>query len=73
VTARRALALLVGLAGVVGLVGPGARRAAAQPTPGAAAPADAGYIGRDLTPLEIDDCKPIDLSRDEIRKQGSEH
>ena len=64
---RSPLALLVALGALA--AGP----AAAQPTPGAATPADAGYIGRELTPLEIDDCKPIDLSREEIRKQGSEH
>jgi hypothetical protein len=46
--------------------------AAAQPAP-TEAPADAGYIGRGVIALEIDDCKPIDLGKDEIRKQGSEH
>ncbi len=61
-------------------------RAAAQPaaaprvpasTPGAAsAPAaapDTGYIGRDITPLEIDDCRSTELTSDEVTRQGSEH
>src|SRR3954470_2801800 len=60
---RIAVALVVALA---------AERAGAQPTPGEA-PADAGYIGRGVVALEIDDCKPIDLGKDEIRKQGFEH
>jgi hypothetical protein len=34
---------------------------------------DAGYIGREVTPLEIDDCKQTDLTKDEVFKQGSEH
>jgi hypothetical protein len=39
----------------------------------AEAPPDAGYVGRKITPLEIDDCKPTDLGKDEALKQGSEH
>jgi hypothetical protein len=34
---------------------------------------DAGYIGRAATALEVDDCKPIELSRQQIQKQGFEH
>lgn len=64
---RPALAVIIVLAALA------PDRAAAQPAPGAAAPADSGYIGRGVTALEIDDCKPIELSREEIRKQGSEH
>jgi tetratricopeptide (TPR) repeat protein len=73
---RRAIGSATGMSYgllALALVALSAGRAAAQPTPGAAAPADAGYIGRELTPLEIDDCKPTELSRDELRKQGSEH
>src|SRR5689334_13362718 len=58
---------------------PPAARSGAQPT-GAARPVeqpaeqpDAGYIGREITPLEIDDCKPTDLAKDEVFKQGAEH
>src|SRR5262249_42652528 len=36
-------------------------------------PPDAGYIGREITPLEIDDCKQTDLTKDEVFKQGAEH
>jgi hypothetical protein len=64
VTARASIALagawLCALAGSAG----------AQP---AAAVPDAGYIGREVTPLEIDDCKQTDLGKDEVFKQGSEH
>lgn len=49
-----------------------AGRAGAQPTP-SESPADAGYIGRGVVALEIDDCKSIDLGKDEVRKQGFEH
>ncbi len=50
-------------------------RAAAQPVAAqrGATPPDAGYIGREITPLEIDDCKSTDLTKDEVFKQGSEH
>jgi len=37
------------------------------------APPDAGYVGREITPIEIDDCKPSDLTKDEVSKQGFEH
>jgi PEGA domain len=62
-----------------------AREVRAQPRPGGPSPAatpsdevapvvpDAGYIGREVTALEIDDCKQTELSRDEIKKQGFEH
>ncbi|HEY0481673.1 MAG TPA: hypothetical protein VGD37_29350 [Kofleriaceae bacterium] len=43
------------------------------PRPAADAPADAGYVGREITPLEIDDCKQTDLGKAEVFKQGSEH
>jgi len=43
--------------------------ALAQPVAGE----HAGYIGRDITPLEIDDCKQTELTKDEIFRQGSEH
>ena len=46
----------------------------AQPRPEPAAPApDAGYIGRGVTPLEIDDCKSTELPPREAEKQGFEH
>jgi len=38
-----------------------------------AAPADTGYVGREVTPLEIDDCRPNELTRQQIQKQGFEH
>ena len=43
--------------------------------PAAEAPRDdAGYIGRDVTRLEIDDCPALpDLSKDRIRQVASEH
>jgi hypothetical protein len=51
--------------------------AIAQPAPAAPAEAatspDAGYIGRGVTPLEIDDCKPTELSANEAEKLGFEH
>jgi hypothetical protein len=49
--------------------------AAAAPAPAAvgATPPDTGYVGREITPLEIDDCKPADLTKDEVFKQGAEH
>src|SRR5215831_11035486 len=50
---------------------PGAARSAGE-QPAGEQP-DAGYIGREITRLEIDDCKPIDLSKDEVFKQGAEH
>jgi hypothetical protein len=56
---------------VVTAVGLSLDRTMAQPAP-APAP-DAGYIGREVTPLEIDDCKQTELAQDQIFKQGSEH
>lgn len=47
-------------------------RVAAQPAPDGERP-DAGYIGREVTPLEIDDCKQTELSKNEAEKQGFEH
>jgi tetratricopeptide (TPR) repeat protein len=49
----------------------GAQAAAAQPAP----PPDTGYIAQTVTAtaLEIDDCKQVELSTDEVFKQGSEH
>jgi tetratricopeptide (TPR) repeat protein len=44
------------------------------PAAAAAQPADdAGYIGREITPLEIDDCRPTALSPGDAEKQGFEH
>ncbi|HEU4728280.1 MAG TPA: tetratricopeptide repeat protein, partial [Kofleriaceae bacterium] len=43
---------------------------AAQPAP---AQPDVGYIGREVTPLEIDDCRQTELGKAEVFKQGSEH
>jgi hypothetical protein len=73
-TARPAIAVLV----VAAL----ASRAHAQPAPAPRGPApapapaaatDTGYVGREITPLEIDDCKPTELSPDEVTRQGGEH
>jgi hypothetical protein len=58
-----------------------ARSAAAQPAPpagsasGPAAPSapDADSIGREVTPLEIDDCRPTELTGTEAENQGFEH
>jgi hypothetical protein len=51
------------------------RGAVAQPAPAPAAAAepDRGYIGREVTVLEIDDCRPNELTREQIQKQGFEH
>ena len=38
-----------------------------------AQPADTGYVGRAITVLEVDDCKQIELTRQQIQKQGFEH
>jgi hypothetical protein len=38
-----------------------------------ARPADAGYIGREVTALEIDDCRPSELSKSAAEKLGYEH
>src|SRR6185436_737386 len=59
-----------------------ASRAYAQPPPAPRGPApapapapapDTGYVGREITPLEIDDCKPTELTPDEVTRQGGEH
>jgi len=63
-TARPVATPLAALLGVVALVGV----AAAQPSPTTPAAAPAGE-----PLLEIDDCKPLELGKDEIFKQGSEH
>jgi hypothetical protein len=57
------------LVAVVGAVTAPGGDAGAQPAPAA----DAGYIGRDVTPLEIDDCKQTGLSKEAAEKQGFEH
>lgn len=57
---RAALAIVVACSGV----------AAAQPAP---PKPDSGYVGREVTPLEIDDCRPHELTRQQIQKQGFEH
>ncbi len=61
--------VVVGLAANVVLVGGIAGVARAQP---AAAP-DTGYVGRAVTLLEVDDCQQIELTRQQIQKQGFEH
>jgi tetratricopeptide (TPR) repeat protein len=47
--------------------------AAAWAAPARAQAPDAGYVGREITPLEIDDCKPNDLNQNEVEKQGFDH
>jgi tetratricopeptide (TPR) repeat protein len=72
VTPRRGARLA--LAGLV--VAAVAGRAAAQPAapvPVQEEPPDAGYVGREITRLEIDDCKQSDLGKDEVFRLGSEH
>lgn len=80
-TARRVIAVVV--AAVVAALA-GTAHAQPAPAPGAptssaaaaSAPADApdtGYIGREIAPLEIDDCKHTELTPDEVLLQGSEH
>lgn len=59
---RRALAIALV---VTAAAGGGPRVAAAQP--------DTGYIGREVTALEIDDCKQTELTRQQIQEQGFEH
>lgn len=74
-TARPVIAVLVaalaGSAHAQPAPAPGAPTSAAAPAP-ATAP-DTGYIGREITPLEIDDCKQTELTPDEVIRQGSEH
>ncbi|HMG51842.1 MAG TPA: tetratricopeptide repeat protein, partial [Kofleriaceae bacterium] len=48
-------------------------RPPATAPPAAEAAPDAGYVGREITPLEIDDCKQTALSSSELFNQGSEH
>lgn len=57
---RRGLAIAL-----VATAAGGPRVAAAQP--------DTGYIGREITVLEIDDCKQTELTRQQIQEQGFEH
>lgn len=46
--------------------------ARAQPAdPGAGT--NTGYVGREVTALEVDDCKQIELTRQQIQEQGFEH
>ena len=86
-TARRAIAALVAAALAPAGAAQAQPAGAAQAQPPAAtrgaptqvqaravdAPPDSGYVGREITPLEIDDCKQTDLTRDEVTRQGSEH
>lgn len=46
--------------------------AAGDPRVAAAQP-DTGYIGREVTALEIDDCQQTELTRQQIQEQGFEH
>ena len=48
----------------------GVSAARAQP---AAPGANTGYVGHEVTALEVDDCKQIELTRQQIQKQGFEH
>jgi hypothetical protein len=47
--------------------------ARAQPADRGATGANTGYVGREVTALEVDDCKQIELTRQQIQKQGFEH
>ena len=72
------IAVGIGLAASADAQPAAARPAAARPAAGAPAPSepeasDAGYIGRAVTPLEIDDCRPVDLPQAEVFNQGAEH
>jgi hypothetical protein len=74
--ARRAIAVLVVAAlasRAVAQPGPPPRGPAPAPAPAPAAAPDTGYVGREITPLEIDDCKPTELGPDEVTRQGGEH
>lgn len=66
----RALAVWAVIAAAIA-PGRAAAQSSAPPQPPAAP--DAGYVGREITPLEIDDCKQTDLTKDQVIKQGSEH
>lgn len=68
----RALASIVAVAVGVAVAGAPRREAAAQPVAGAERP-DSGYIGRAVTPLEIDDCKQVELTKSQAETQGFEH
>jgi len=69
VRSARALLLIVAVA-VARLGG-----VAAQPAAGAEPPEppDSGYIGRAVTPLEIDDCRQTELTKSAAEAQGFEH
>jgi hypothetical protein len=72
--ARIAAVAAVAAVVAVVVVAPAARAQAPAQVVAPAQPApDAGYVGHEVTPLEIDDCKATDLSKDEVFKQGSEH
>jgi hypothetical protein len=58
---------------VLALVAATAGHAAAQSAEPAPAAPDAGYIGREVTALEIDDCTPTELTKSQAVKQASEH
>jgi tetratricopeptide (TPR) repeat protein len=73
VRGARAIAVLIVASGVTSGLAPSL--AAAQPAVASepsTAP-DAGYIGREVTRLEIDDCRQTELTREQVQKQGSEH
>ena len=42
-------------------------------SPAPAAPPDTGYIGRRFTPLEIDDCRQVELTVEQRQQQAFEH
>lgn len=69
---RSTLASIVGVGVAVVVAGAPRREASAQPVAGAER-SDSGYIGRAATPLEIDDCKPVELTKSAAEAQGFEH
>jgi hypothetical protein len=69
----RALAALGLVAAMLASARASAQPAAAGAAPKPEPPPDTGYLGRDITSLEIDDCKQTDLDKDEVNKQGFEH
>lgn len=64
---------MIGHAQLVALVGVAIAAPVGSALAQVAPAADTGYIGRGVTALEIDDCRPIELSRAEAEKQGFEH
>jgi hypothetical protein len=61
------------VAGAIVPLGAAIAQPAAQTPAEPAAQPDAGYIGRGITPLEIDDCKPTELPANDAETLGSEH